>query len=181
MPQISRTCAQAKIFEKGRSAFELPENSHERAPQGTGSSVRVAGNDDVEELRRPEANTEHIGVHLHRRDGQLFDERGHPVNPRSREFSQSMRRAQNEILSIVGVCVRDIPKPQDAQTTPRFEFNVELIQRTSQENWYGLVLRLIGAAVQCSCLWWIDWFRQRLLVSPEGFHLHKITNKKKDL
>ena len=77
-----------------------------------------------------------------------------------------MRRAQNEVLSTVGVCVRDIPKPHDTQTTSSFEPDVVLVQLIARENMYGLMIRLAGAVMQCSVTWWIESFRQRLLVRP---------------
>lgn len=121
--------------------------------------------DVTEELEQRSANVNRVGLHPRWCDGQLFDERGHPVNVRSRVFSRSMRRAQNEILSIVGVCVRDIPQSRHDEAISRHDLDVDLMQRTAQENMYGLVLRLIGAILQCSCLWWIESFRQRLLAS----------------
>ena len=169
----SRNFTSAKHTDQGRSAFEPPENTHEHAPQtAIRSSEDSAGSNDAEENRYQLRNAEHARTHLYRHNGQLFDERGHPTNLTSREFSRSMRRAQNEILSVVGVCVRDISKPHDTQMSSSFEPDTGIIQRTARENMYGLMIQVAGAVMHCSITWWIDSLRQRLLVrfSHTGSH-----------
>lgn len=118
----------------------------------------------MEENRHQDRSAENARARLYRHNGQLFDGRGRPANLTSREFSRSMRRAQNEILSIVGVCVRDIPNPHDTRVNTNFEPDMLLIQRTALESMYGLIIRLAGAVLHCSITWWIDSLRQRLLV-----------------
>ena len=133
------------------------------------TGISIANNENGEEIRQERVSAELIRAHSHQCNGQLFDERGHPVNIRSRVFSRSMRRAQNEVLSIVGVCVRDIPKSRHGEANPRSDLSTELVQRTAQENIYGLALLLLGATVQCFCIWWIDSFRDKLLVCSGRF------------
>lgn len=132
----------------------------------------------MEENRHRHRSAENTRALLYQHNGQLFNDRGHPANLTSREFSRSMRRAQNEILSIVGVCVRDIPKPHDTQVNTTFEPDMLLIQRTALESMYGLIIRLAGAVLHCSITWWIDSLRQRLLVRLAQLDHMKVNERK---
>lgn len=95
---------------------------------------------------------------------QLYDERGHPINPRSREFARAMRRAQNDVLSVVGVCVRDIPKPETARYAPRFEPDPKLLDLVDTESIYGLAIRAFSLLTQHMGTWWLGSLSERLLV-----------------
>ena len=151
---------------KGRSAFDPPER-HNEVPS-TAEALGATNNDenaidkgDAHFGREPANHMNATQVQA----VQSYDNRGRPVNSKSREFSRSLRRAQNEVLSIVGVCARNIPKPEDTVTAANFEPDIEVLRSIARENMYGIVLRLSVAVGQILLAWWIEPLRQRLLVS----------------
>ena len=75
---------------QGRSAFEPP-----LAQEGRTDARRSA------DERRTRSNFEPPGVELY---NQSFNSRGHPENLASRCLASRSRRAQNDVLSTIGVC-----------------------------------------------------------------------------
>ena len=80
---------------QGRSAYELPEwQDGERPPDPTPDQDRHEGAESSGE--RAGNSSGYV---------QQYDIRGHPANPGSRANARQARRAQNDVLATVGVCI----------------------------------------------------------------------------
>ena len=80
---------------KGRSAYELPEwPEGERPSDNNYAQDRIEGTEPVDEEGR--VSGDYV---------QQYNIRGHPENPGSRTNARRARRAQNDVLATVGVCV----------------------------------------------------------------------------
>jgi hypothetical protein len=90
---------------------------------------------------------------------QLYDERGNPINPRSREYGKKFRNAQNDVLAAVGAVER---RQSPLQPLPgSYE---ERLEELDIEDTVG---NAIGAAFTISenlYTWWIGSIRDRILV-----------------
>ncbi|MCJ1287182.1 hypothetical protein MMC26_006530 [Xylographa opegraphella] len=93
----------------GRSAYEPPQwQDGERLQDEESTKIQ----EDVDELGRTNLTSPEEYV-------QHYDTRGHPENRLSRSLARRARRAQNDILTTVGVCVfvdkngRRIPLPSE--------------------------------------------------------------------
>lgn len=90
---------------------------------------------------------------------QLYDERGNPINPRSREYGKKSRNAQNDVLAAVGVVER---RSSPAEGLPgSYE---ERLDELDVEDTIGLVLGTNFTLSQILCTWWIGTIRDRILV-----------------
>ncbi|KAL5121821.1 hypothetical protein ACEQ8H_000036 [Pleosporales sp. CAS-2024a] len=89
---------------------------------------------------------------------QLYDERGNPMNPRSREYGNKFRNAQNDVLAAVGVVER---RPSPNQAIPgSYEARLDALD---VEDSIGLVLGATFTLSQHLCTWWIGTLRDRIL------------------
>ncbi|KAF1943409.1 hypothetical protein EJ02DRAFT_133062 [Clathrospora elynae] len=89
---------------------------------------------------------------------QLYDERGNPINPRSRDYGRKLRRAQNDVLASVGVVERR-PSPNEGlpvATQDRFDL-------LEAEDTVGNAVALTTTLTENLCTWWIGSTRDRIL------------------
>jgi hypothetical protein len=91
---------------------------------------------------------------------QLYDERGNPINPRSREYGKKFRNAQNDVLAAVGVVERR-RSPSDALPGSY----AERLDELDFEDTLGSVLGATVNLTENLCTWWIGTIRDRILVS----------------
>ncbi|KAF2454881.1 hypothetical protein BDY21DRAFT_423417, partial [Lineolata rhizophorae] len=145
----------------GRSAFELPVPSvQDTGPERQDDSEQPSGQrgGPREERGRSEQSdsTDRLGHYV-----QLYDERGHPYNPRTRQAARDMRRAQNDVLAAVGVCVRTSPLKSRSQSQDEIDPEVyDLVE------WEGVAGGLVGtgaAIAEDSCNWWIATIAKNIL------------------
>ncbi|KAF2499220.1 hypothetical protein BU16DRAFT_614675 [Lophium mytilinum] len=130
----------------GRSAFEVQDqgssqpfqNSH---PQTTESDPRTAPRNDYV---------------------QRYDERGHPVNPASREHGRILREAQNDVLAAIGVVERRaLPmSEEDVQLLCR---KIDILDTMESENNAGDLVAAVSTLADVLCTWWIGSLRDRIL------------------
>ena len=94
---------------------------------------------------------------------QRFDERGCPINLESRTEARRLRRAQNEVLSTVGLCVS---RDEDARKIihDRQGADREKVAAVIEENELGLELMTANLAYMFLSLWWTFASRGRLQV-----------------
>lgn len=120
--------AEKHLFQ-GLSAYEHPAVAS-GGPQGRGSAAP-----ELPETQDPSFAQGYV---------QQYDARGYPENSASRALARASRRAQNDILSAVGVCVgvgkdgkpRAVPK--DTSQARRIER--ENVNAVRQENEIGLFI-----------------------------------------
>ncbi|KAH8731316.1 hypothetical protein GQ44DRAFT_767195 [Phaeosphaeriaceae sp. PMI808] len=89
---------------------------------------------------------------------QLYDERGNPINPRSREYGKRLRNAQNDVLAAVGVVER--------RRSPSEGLPGSFDERLAGLDDEDIVGNIIGTTVTLSenlCTWWIGTIRDRIL------------------
>ncbi|KAF2034742.1 hypothetical protein EK21DRAFT_55945 [Setomelanomma holmii] len=89
---------------------------------------------------------------------QLYDERGNPINPRSREYGKKFRNAQNDVLAAVGVVER--------QRSPSDALPGSYADRLEELDFEDTVGSLLGATLTLTenlCTWWIGSIRDRVL------------------
>lgn len=92
---------------------------------------------------------------------QQFDGKGHPVNEVTTRANRRMRRAQNEVLQVVGV-VRS-KHNQAKQLARRHSLSDdELVGMVNYENVTGSFLRASCLPLMDSSVWWLMSFRSRL-------------------
>jgi hypothetical protein len=102
---------------------------------------------------------------------QLYDERGNPINPRSREYGKKFRNAQNDVLAAVGVVER---RRSPSEGLPgSYE---ERLDELDLEDTIGNVLGASFTLSQTVCTWWIGTIRDRLLVCVMGCYLQLKTD-----
>ena len=80
---------------------------------------------------------------------QQYDSRGHPEHPASRELSRQSRRAMNDVLATVGVCVGVNQAGHKVAVGDRSKPAVEraTIDAISTENSIGLIIGSIDLAL----------------------------------
>ncbi|KAF2832049.1 hypothetical protein CC86DRAFT_390236 [Ophiobolus disseminans] len=89
---------------------------------------------------------------------QLYDERGNPINPRSREYGKKLRNAQNDVLAAVGVVERR-RSPCDG-LPGSFE---DQLDRLDVEDSIGDAIGATLTLTENVCTWWIGSIRNRVL------------------
>ncbi|MCJ1253134.1 hypothetical protein MMC24_000941 [Lignoscripta atroalba] len=82
----------------GRSAYELPDWRGQEELQTSNGSA--APGPDIGRLATPSSSSPEDVDYV-----QHYDVRGHPENTESRDVARRSRRAQNDVLSTIGVCV----------------------------------------------------------------------------
>ena len=131
---------------QGRSAFQIPDD--------------LSSEDRLSNLSRITGSTGNPVQHV-----QQYDRQGHPQNIVSRGLVRQSRRAQNDVLTAIGVCVR-VDK-NGKPITNRKEDDPELsptLQATLKENDYGLFLATADWALFCLADLCLLGLRQRLQV-----------------
>ena len=97
---------------------------------------------------------------------QQYDQQGHPQNLISQALSRQSRRAQNDVLTAVGVCVRvdknGKPLASHGENDPDLRPAVKTILK---ENDYGLFLATSDWVLFCLAELCLLGLRQRLQVS----------------
>lgn len=132
--------------QQGRSAFEPTQDITE-------SDAYIQLESSQAELpTRYEEATENNYI-------QLYDERGNPINPRSREYGKKLRNAQNDVLAAVGVVERRL---SPAEALPgSYE---ERLSALDAEDTAGNVVALTTSLTKLLGIWWVGTIRDRLLV-----------------
>ena len=131
-------------FRQGRSAFE-PLTETVTAENETQASRRSAEN--AQETTEPATNTiRQLGSGSYQ---QQYDRKGYPENSASRALSRQSRRAINDILTTVGVCVG---VDADGQIRPvhngsRAALDNSRVTGIIRENEIGMLVGLTEAAL----------------------------------
>ncbi|KAH8693623.1 hypothetical protein BGW36DRAFT_323720 [Talaromyces proteolyticus] len=121
----------------GRSPYELPDSS------STQATITTQSHDD------DSAHTDEDYV-------QQYDERGHPVFPKSKALARDLRRAKNDVLSTMGVVVSG---ETGRSGTTRDKKKVKDI---TAENDYGLVIETVDHVMYFFGSWWVGSFGSRI-------------------
>jgi hypothetical protein len=108
---------------------------------------------------------------------QLYDERGNPINPRSRAYGKKLRNAQNDVLAAVGVVER---RRSPSEGLPgSYE---QRLDELDVEDTIGNALVVTVMVTEHLCTWWIGNIRDRLLVriaislSPTLAHMRRLSD-----
>ncbi|KAF1845662.1 uncharacterized protein K460DRAFT_405905 [Cucurbitaria berberidis CBS 394.84] len=129
----------------GRSAFEPTQST-------TRSTDYIQLESSQSELPRPyqEATANNYV--------QLYDERGNPINPRSRDYGKRLRDSQNDVLASVGVVERRRPPYEGLPGS--YEERLDLLDA---EDTVGNAIALTTTLTENLCTWWIGTIRDRIL------------------
>lgn len=114
---------------QGRSPYEAPE----------GSAL-------ADSNRRQEA-VRQVGAPV-----QMYDARGHPVNPDSRQRARAVRRANNDVLRTFGVVVSSQSTREETAKEQRDDLTVGNL---SWENYVGLGMSTTDLLVMFVSMWWM--------------------------
>jgi hypothetical protein len=144
---------------QGRSAFEPTQE--------------IVQSDDYIQLDSPQAHLPQAYQDFNGNNYlQLYDERGNPINPRSREYGKKFRNAQNDVLAAVGVVERR-QSPDDG-LPGSYE---ERLDELDVEDTVGLVLGATFTLSQNLCTWWIGTIRDRILVSLDCLNKRRLVDQ----
>ena len=127
---------------QGRSAFETPEQV------------------TLEASRTDAATSESEPICYE----QAYDERGHPINPRSREHGRALREAQNDVLAAIGVVERRLSTSSSLEDLPSLKRRIERLERLETEDSVGNTIALVSALSENISTWWVGCLRDRILV-----------------
>lgn len=94
---------------------------------------------------------------------QAYDERGHPINPRSREHGRVLREAQNDVLAAIGVVERRL-STSSLEDLPSLKRRIERLERLETEDSVGNTIALVFALSENISTWWVGCLRDRILV-----------------
>ncbi|KAK9595017.1 hypothetical protein V6Z93_004800 [Aspergillus fumigatus] len=86
---------------------------------------------------------------------QHYDERGHPINPDSKNFGRELRRAKNDILSTMGIVVSD----DRNASAPNEQQKIDTI---AAENDYGLIMATFDQVAVFLSSWWTSSLTGRI-------------------
>lgn len=90
------------------------------------------------------------------RTGQQYDDRGHPVNPETRQRMRDHIRASNEVMQAAGII------EETADVRARDKAFQETLQRETE---MGLRRLEVGRVLLVAGVWGVCGFRRRILVS----------------
>lgn len=93
---------------------------------------------------------------------QQFDRRGHPVNEDTARENRRLRRAQNEVLQVVGVVRSRYAKKRQLSRHHDLSDD-ELVDMVRDENLAGTIIRIVNPMVMDLSVWWLTAFRTRLV------------------
>lgn len=140
---------------QGRSAWELPEEEPASPPDRQPDQTLLV---DVDAPSPDSPNSFR----------QRYNQRGYPINPDSRALSRTSRRAQNDVLSTVGICVgvHEDGRPAAAPFTIAKASNFEAakIDEVRNENEIGLIMSAASQGAFFFSIWWIAGLRNRIQV-----------------
>ncbi|CAO2648829.1 Nn.00g097780.m01.CDS01 [Neocucurbitaria sp. VM-36] len=129
----------------GRSAFEPTQSA-------TQSTDYIQLESSQSELPRPyQEATANSYI-------QLYDERGNPINPRSREYGKKLRDSQNDVLASVGVVER---RRSPSEGLPGSY--AEHLLLLEAEDTVGNAIALTSTLTENLCTWWLGTIRDRVL------------------
>lgn len=89
-------------------------------------------------------------------DGQQYDDRGHPINPRTRQWMRDYVRASNEVMQAAGI-IEDTSEIRARET--------KLEARLKRDNDRGLRRLEVGRVVFIAGIWGVCGLRRRVMVS----------------
>lgn len=97
---------------------------------------------------------------------QQYDKKGYPVNKASRELSRESRRAMNDVLTTVGVCVEVDADGQKMTMNDRKRpsFDNTIVESVRKENELGLIVDDIDMMLVSLSDMFTIGLRQRLQV-----------------
>jgi hypothetical protein len=101
---------------------------------------------------------------------QAYNERGHPINEYTGRADRRLRRAQNEVLKVVGV-VRSRHEKEYQASREQGLSNDELTDMLDNEQLAGVLMRVLIIPSTELASWWIVSLRARLLVRTARLHL----------
>lgn len=94
---------------------------------------------------------------------QQFNDRGRPINDQTIRADRRLRRAQNEVLKVVGV-VRSKHDKYYRDTRQHQLTNEQLVDLVSIENASGRLLQTASPLAMDVVSWWVMSFRSRIMV-----------------
>lgn len=95
---------------------------------------------------------------------QHYDERGHPINPKSKVLGRGLRRAKNDILSTMGIVVSGeggnaiVSKEQ------------QKVNQISVENDYGTILNTLDQTLVFLGTWWTTSLTNRIQAGHVNYY-----------
>ena len=116
---------------------------------------------------------------------QLYDHRGHPINPKSRAINRKFTKAMNDVLATCGMLRHD--RHQDHITV---ESRSEVMQEASayldwskedlevpvSENQVGALIQHVTPHVDYVCTWGMVGLRNRYQVRHSNIRCHCLVN-----
>ncbi|KAL2119313.1 hypothetical protein VTJ04DRAFT_6273 [Mycothermus thermophilus] len=94
--------------------------------------------------------------------GQLYDDRGRPVNPETKRINRDVVRSHNEVMAVIGVA-----EPENGSG----DAQLEAAQRHRRyEDRVGGRLLLAGSILQTTAIWGVNGMRQRILLYKPFSH-----------
>ena len=112
---------------------------------------------------------------------QQFDTRGHPANEETVRSDRRMRRAQNEVLQVVGVTRTKHSQRQRLARRHSLSEN-ELLDMVRSENVLGFLFNATVSIPMDLSSWWIRSFRARLCTFRSHFEpdlLHMLRSERR--
>jgi hypothetical protein len=95
---------------------------------------------------------------------QIYNERGHPINEETGKADRRLRRAQNEVLKVVGV-VRSRHEKESQNLRQQGLSNDEITDMLDNEQLTGVLMRVLTSPSTELASWWIVSLRARFMVS----------------
>ncbi|OCK74708.1 hypothetical protein K432DRAFT_363251 [Lepidopterella palustris CBS 459.81] len=133
----------------GRSAFETPD----QIPSEPTEDARLEPSSNDATLGSGPNDNSYV---------QVYDDRGHPINPRSREHGRLLREAQNDVLAAIGVVERR-PSPPSEMSLQYLNERKEKLEMLEAEDSVGNSIAIVSALSKYVSTWWIDCLRDGLL------------------
>ncbi|KAF2842763.1 hypothetical protein M501DRAFT_1012160 [Patellaria atrata CBS 101060] len=156
----------------GRSAYEAPDEIP--------ASISV----ETELVQTTQPDIDQNGDTIHANGYvQLYDERGHPVNPRARAYARAMREAQNDVLAAVGVVVRNNQQNQEreriAENALPSEEDRKTLVNALNENRAGVIITESFSLLRFLCTFWSFSLGNRisLFESPPGMNFLQLVSE----
>lgn len=139
-------------FEKGRSAFEAPEISSQNAPGPSERKVDASNQAEPAGVSGLAPSGPYV---------QLYDERGHPINPTSRALGRRIRQAQNDVLAAIGVVERTTLRLGDEHA---LSDDNAILENLQDEVLIGNICSFESSLTNWLSTLWIDSIRKQLMV-----------------
>ncbi|KAI9739690.1 MAG: hypothetical protein M1834_006408 [Cirrosporium novae-zelandiae] len=109
---------------------------------------------------------------------QQYNSRGRPVNPTSRAASRRLRRAENEILSNIGVLVN----AYQTKATQPAELSQDALEKIESENRQGYFIHIVDITLLSALFSWVKAIKARLQTfkTYTGINLGDIIQTERD-